>query len=111
MTDKASRGCVFVAIDRATRLVFISIMRRKTAAAARNFLDEVAKAAPFVISTVLTDNRKEFTNRLFGSRAKDSSGEHELDLLCDSLGIEHHLTKPRTPHTNGMIERFNGRLE
>ncbi|MFM6585747.1 MAG: integrase core domain-containing protein, partial [Dolichospermum sp.] len=32
-------------------------------------------------------------------------------LLCDSLGIEHRLTKPRTPRTNGMVERFNGRLE
>jgi transposase InsO family protein len=71
----------------------------------------VAKAAPFVISTILTDNGKEFTDRLFGSRAKDASGEHEFDLLCESLGIEHRLTKPRTPRTNGMVERFNGRLE
>ena len=23
---------------------------------------------------------------------------------------EHRLTKPRTPQTNGMIERFNGRI-
>ena len=26
------------------------------------------------------------------------------------LGIEHRLTKPRTPRTNGMVERFNGRI-
>jgi transposase InsO family protein len=111
MADEPSRGYAFVAIDRATRWVFISIKRRKTAAAARSFLKEVAKAAPFVISTILTDNGKEFTDRLFGSRAKDASGEHEFDLLCESLGIEHRLTKPRTPRTNGMVERFNGRLE
>lgn len=24
--------------------------------------------------------------------------------------IEHRLTKPRTPRTNGMVERFNGRI-
>jgi transposase InsO family protein len=111
MADEPSRGYAFVAIDRATRWVFISIKRRKTAAAARSFLKEVAKAAPFVISTILTDNGKEFTDRLFGGRAKDASGEHEFDLLCESLGIEHRLTKPRTPRTNGMVERFNGRLE
>ena len=111
MADEPSRGYVFVAIDRATRWVFIAIKRRKTAAAARSFLNEVSKAAPFVIQTVLTDNGKEFTDRLFGSRAKEASGDHEFDLLCDSLGIEHRLTKPRTPRTNGMVERFNGRLE
>ena len=111
MADEPSRGYVFVAIDRATRWVFIAIKRRKTAAAARSFLNEVSKAAPFVIHTVLTDNGKEFTDRLFGSRAKEASGDHEFDLLCDSLGIEHRLTKPRTPRTNGMVERFNGRLE
>jgi transposase InsO family protein len=26
------------------------------------------------------------------------------------LNIEHRLTKPRTPRTNGMVERFNGRI-
>jgi transposase InsO family protein len=24
--------------------------------------------------------------------------------------IEHRLTRPRTPQTNGMVERFNGRI-
>ncbi|WP_156682291.1 integrase core domain-containing protein, partial [Tepidimonas fonticaldi] len=27
------------------------------------------------------------------------------------LGIEHRLTRPRRPQTNGMVERFNGRIE
>jgi transposase InsO family protein len=26
-------------------------------------------------------------------------------------GIEHHLIKPRKPQTNGMVERFNGRIK
>ena len=71
----------------------------------------MAKAAPFKIKTLLTDNGKEFTDRLFGKHVKDASGEHEFDTLCHALGIEHRLTKPRTPKTNGMVERFNGRLE
>ena len=37
-------------------------------------------------------------------------GEHEFDQLCQALGIEHRLTKPKTPQTNGMVERFNRRL-
>ena len=27
-----------------------------------------------------------------------------------ALGIEHRLTRPRRPQTNGMVERFNGRI-
>jgi hypothetical protein len=33
------------------------------------------------------DNGKEFTDRLFASRARAPSGEHEFDLLCAELGM------------------------
>ena len=32
-------------------------------------------------------------------------------MLCAELGIEHRLTPPMRPQTNGMVERFNGRIE
>lgn len=47
-----------------------------------------------------------FTDRLFASRARQNTGAHEFDQLCTSLGIEHRLTKPRTPRTDGMVKRF-----
>ncbi|MBW6505695.1 MAG: IS66 family transposase [Rhodobacteraceae bacterium] len=40
-----------------------------------------------------------------------SAGRHEFDLLCADLGIEHRLAPPAHPQTNGMVERFNGRIE
>lgn len=110
MADESGRRYVFVAIDRATRWVFVQIKTHKTAAAARAFLNALSRAAPFKIRTLLTDNGKEFTDRLFGKRERDASGQHEFDALCEALGIEHRLTRPRTPQTNGMVERFNGRL-
>jgi hypothetical protein len=67
-------------------------------------------ACPIRIAKILTDNGKEFTDRLFASRARAPSGEHEFDLLCTELGIEHRLTPPKSPQTNGMVERFNGRI-
>lgn len=109
MPDETQRRYLFVAIDRATRWVFVQIRPHKTAAAARAFLAATAKAAPFNIQYVLTDNGSEFTDRLFNQQ-KQASGEHGFDQLCTILGIEHRLTKPRHPQTNGMVERFNGRI-
>lgn len=31
--------------------------------------------------------------------------------MCAEFGIEHRLTTPRHPQTNGMFERFSGRIE
>jgi hypothetical protein len=52
-----------------------------------------------------------FTDRLFGLRKRAATGAHEFDRLCAELGIEHRLTPPASPRTNGMVARFNGRIE
>ena len=111
MEDQTSRRYLFVAIDRATRWVFIRIYNNKTAANARRFLRDLERACPIRIRTILTDNGKEFTDRLFGLRKRVATGRHEFDRLCSELDIEHRLTPPRSPQTNGMVERFNGRIE
>jgi transposase InsO family protein len=115
MADKTTRRYLFVAIDRATRWVFVRIMPAKTAANARKFLRDLHRACPIRITKILTpshrlqandcramDNGKEFTDRLFASRARAPSGEHDFDLLCAELGIEHRLTPPKSPQTNGI---------
>ncbi len=110
MADETSRRYAFVAIDRATRWVFVQLKRHKNAASARSFLGALAKKTPVKIHKILTDNGKEFTDRIFGQEAKSATGSHEFDALCQALGIEHRLTKRRSPRTNGMVERFNERL-
>ncbi len=110
MADETSRRYLFVAIDRATRWVYLAIHPNKTAAAAKAFLKALHQACPIKITRVLTDNGKAFTDRLFGSPDRQPTGTHAFDQLCEALGIEHRLTKPRTPQTNGMVERFNGRI-
>ena len=111
MTDEDRRRYLFVAIDRATRWVFVRIYTTKTAANARRFLRDLERAAPMRITRVLTDNGKEFTDRLFGLRKRPATGNHDFDRLCADLGIEHRLAPPMHPQTNGMVERFNGRVE
>ena len=46
-----------------------------------------------------TDNGFEFTH------FKETKHVHPLDLLCQELGIEHKLIRPRTPRHNGKVER------
>ena len=111
MADEDRRRYLFVAIDRATRWVFVRIYPAQTAANARRFLRDLDRAAPMKITRVLTDNGKAFTDRLFGLRKRAASGQHEFDTLCADLGIEHRLAPPMRPQTNGMVERFNGRIE
>jgi transposase InsO family protein len=111
MADESARRYLFVAIDRATRWVFIRVFKARTAANARRFLRDLERACPLRIRTVLTDNGKEFTDRLFGLRKRAATGAHEFDKLCAALDIEHRLTPPKSPQTNGMVERFNGRIE
>ncbi len=108
MPGETRRRYLFVAIDRATRWVFIQIKGHKTVAAARSFLGALHKACPIRMQKILPDNGKEFTDRLFANRERQATGNHEFDQLCQALGIEHRLTEPSTPKTNGMVERFNG---
>jgi len=110
MAAETNRRCVFVAIDRATRWVFIAIKSHKTAVAAGSFLSAVAKAAPMRLRTLITDNGREFTDSAFGQWAKDASDKHGFDALCRALGIEHRFTNSKHPQTNDMVERFNGRI-
>ena len=80
-----------------------------------DFLAKVSAACPIKITKLLTDNGSQFTDR-FTSKKKNSegaripSGNHVFDLLCKQFAIEHRLIPPRHPQTNGMVERFNGRI-
>jgi len=109
MPDETERRYLFVAIDRATRWVFLHIYPDQTEASSVDFLQRLYNASPVKIEKLLTDNGSQFTDR-FTSKAKTPSGQHAFDLHCTALGIEHRLIPPRTPQMNGMVERFNGRI-
>ncbi|WP_022950212.1 IS481 family transposase [Methylohalobius crimeensis] len=110
MADETRRRYLFVAIDRATRWVFVRLYHSKSARHARHFLAALAKTAPFKIEKILTDNGKEFTDRFVTRGERTPTGQHVFDQLCTELGIEHRLIRPKRPQTNGMVERFNGRI-
>jgi transposase InsO family protein len=60
----------------------------------------------------LTDNGLEFTNKLLVSKKGESKAKDSLlDIFCTEQNIDHRLTKPATPKTNGMVERVNGTIK
>jgi transposase InsO family protein len=108
---------LLVAIDRTSKFAFVQLVEKATRRVAGDFLRALAAAVPYKIHTVLTDNGTHFT---------DPSGDgwtpedikimreqkvpfrcHAFEAACADLDIEHRLTKPRHPWTNGQVERMN----
>jgi transposase-like protein len=102
MPDEESRQYLFVARDRASRWVYIAIKPNKTAECAADFLQEVKKDFLGDIKIILTDNGKEFTDRFCATGERKPTGNHLFDKACTDNNIEHRLTKPFSPQTNGM---------
>lgn len=109
MPDESERRYLFVAIDRATRWVFMHIYANQSEDSSVDFLDRLEQTAPMKIIKLLTDNGSQFTDR-FTSKKRQPTGNHKFDVRCKALNIEHRLCPPRHPQTNGMVERFNGRI-
>jgi len=87
--DDHSRFCVIaVAVPKATgRAVCLAMV-----AALREY---------GIPDELLTDNGKQFT-----ARFNAAGGEVMFDRICRENGINHRLTKSRSPTTTGKVERF-----
>jgi transposase InsO family protein len=108
---------LFVAIDRTSKFAFVELHEKATRRVAGDFLRHLAAAVPYKINTVLTDNGTHFTEPtgdgwtpedIRAMRAKKVPFLcHAFEYACADLDIEHRLTKPRHPWTNGQVERMN----
>ena len=97
-----------MAIDRASKFAFVQLVERANTKTASTLLKASIEAVSYLIHTVLTDNSIQFADL-----PKNRTGptamlrDHTFDRTCADHGIEHRLTKPNHPWTNGQAERMN----
>ena len=108
---------MLVAIDRTSKFAFVEAHEKVARSTAADFLRRLIEAVPYKVHTVLTDNGTHFTTPgNIASAAPDikaaiDAGQpfraHAFESACARSDIEHRLTKPKHPWTNGQVERMN----
>jgi transposase InsO family protein len=103
---------LFVAIDRTSKFAFVELHEKADRPIAARFLQALIAAVPYRLHTVLTDNGLQFTDL---PRIRDGRiaryRVHPFRESCRDNGVEHRLTKPNHPWTNGQVERMNRTLK
>ena len=108
---------LLVAIDRTSKFAFVEMHQKVARRTAGDFLRRLIAAIPYKVHTVLTDNGTHFTTPGNTSSAAPDikaaleAGElvwaHAFEYACAQNEIDHRLTKPKHPWTNGQVERMN----
>jgi transposase InsO family protein len=109
---KEGKLYLFVAIDRTSKFAFVQLLGKANRKTATLFLKDLIVAVPYKIHTILTDNGIQFT---YPPRYRNGPTAtymtHMFDMCCQANDIEHRLTKPNHPWTNGQVERMNRTLK
>jgi hypothetical protein len=97
-----------VAVDRTSKFTFVELVEGANMRVAAAFLEALVAAVAYRTHTALTDNGIQFAdlpNKRKGPTARWRG--HPFDRVCLRYGIEHRLTKPNHPWTNGQVKRMN----
>lgn len=89
----------YTIIDECTRERFIYAYEEQCADSTIDFVKRAIIYFGYIPKIIQTDNGQEFTF------IRETNKMHKFDKLCEELGIEHKLIKPRTPRHNGKVER------
>ena len=108
---------LIVAIDRTSKFAFVELHEKVTRRTAADFLRRLTEAVPYRVHTVLTDNGTHFTDPAGETWSPAEIKEmiaqrrlfhaHAFEYACALNDVDHRLTKPKHPWTNGQVERMN----
>ena len=110
---------LFVGIDRTSKFAVTQIVDKADRKTAWEFLQRMLEAVSYQVHTILTDRAigtplvRVTTARgiQFAEQPRNRntiySRPMRFDMICEANGIEHCLTQPNHPWTNGQVERMN----
>ncbi|MBF0194114.1 MAG: hypothetical protein HQL71_06125 [Magnetococcales bacterium] len=81
---------IFIAIDMATHWLYFEVTETIDTSFSVSFVKNLANAAPFIITRILTIKNSSFTD---GYNEQKPTGEHPFDIACKKLDIQHLLTQ------------------
>lgn len=89
--------CFLTAVELVSREGFAKRVRKYSSTEAKVFLEEIWQKVGYKIHTVQTDNGSEFAGH--------------FQEAIQSLQASHVWSRPRTPKSNGYVERFNWTIQ
>ena len=89
----------YTVIDEASRERFIFPYKEQSSYSTVEFIKRAIIYFGYKPEIIQTDNGMEFTYTM------NTDKIHPFDVLCNDLGINHKLIRPRTPRHNGKVER------
>ena len=109
---------LFVGIDRTAKFAVAQLVGTADRRTAWEFLQHMLEAVPSQVHTILTEppawrhrSEPDGGGIQFAEQPRNRntiySRPMRFDMICEANGIEHRLTKPNHPWTNGQVERMN----
>ncbi len=112
---------LFVGIDRTSKFAVTQLVEKADRKTAWEFLQHMLESVPYQVHTILTDNHCPAGDLArpnlpgggiqFAEQPRNRNTAYSrpmrFDMICEAHGIDHRLTKPNHPWTNGQVERMN----
>jgi transposase InsO family protein len=110
---------LFVGIDRTSKFAVAQLVEKANRKTAWEFLEHLLETVPYKIHTILTElpvvaplvRATSGDGIQFAEQPRNRntiySRPMRFDMICEANSIEHRLTKPNHPWTNGQVERMN----
>ena len=118
VNTEEGRLYIYVAVARTSKFAYVELHYKAAREIAVQFMENLIKKVPFTIHTVLTDNGSQFANprnpKLYTETISSNDQKANKPIKCNAFdairekhNIEHRLTLPYHPWTNGQVERMN----